>query len=305
VKTAGVSGCFFGLALLVACLAALLVAEPGVAAPPSPSARAAARHASVTENMDCSACHTPDSWKTVSMKADGGGFDHSKTGFPLTGRHGGVACAACHNSERQVTRQCAGCHQDTHQSQLGAACDGCHSAASWFQTNAFARHRQTRLPLTGMHALVDCRDCHQRTSERTWTSVAADCFACHEADYRRPDIHPLHVGIAGDPNTPALSRDCAQCHRAVAWSPAFVQNPLVTGGLALRSGEQHDRVFPLSFGPHRGAECASCHTSPQLPRAVRCTGCHAHEETKLRVSHRRVAAYGQSCLSCHPGGSVR
>ena len=283
------------------------------AAPKEPSplrSSKAARHLSVTEGMDCSACHTPDSWKSLTAASDGAGFDHSTTGFPLTARHREVSCAGCHGGEKQVTRQCVGCHQDAHAGQLGAACDGCHSSASWQSTNAFARHRQTRLPLTGMHALIDCRDCHQRTNDRTWTSVAADCFSCHEAEYRRPDLHPLHVGIAGDPNTPPLSRDCAQCHRAIGWSPAFVSNPLVTGGLAaglaaLRSGDAHDRVFPLSFGPHRGAECAGCHTSPALPRAVRCTGCHAHDEARLRVQHQKVAAFQPNCLSCHPGGRAR
>jgi hypothetical protein len=315
------SSLLLSLGLTLGCALAVLSPRDGVAAPASagatgpvgggPVARGrplqarAARHASVTQGMDCSACHTPASWKSVTASSEGAGFDHSKTGFPLTARHREVPCASCHGAERQVTRQCSGCHQDAHAGQLGAACDGCHSSATWFQTSALARHRQTRLPLTGMHALVDCRDCHQRTSDRTWTTVAADCFSCHEADYRRPDLHPLHVGIPGDPTSPPLSRDCSECHRAIAWSPAFVSNPLVTGGLALRSGEAHDRIFPLSFGPHRGAECSSCHTSPALPRAVRCNGCHAHDEQKLRVQHRQVAAFNPSCLSCHPGGSAR
>jgi hypothetical protein len=302
VKTGSIASSLFALALGLAAVAG--------AAPNAPlRASKAARHLSVTEGMDCSACHTPDSWKSVTAASDGAGFDHSTTGFPLTARHRDVSCAGCHGGGRAITRQCVGCHQDTHAGQLGAACDGCHSSASWSSTNALARHRRTRLPLTGMHALVDCRDCHQRSSDRTWTSVAADCFACHEADYRRPDLHPLHVGSAGDPNTPPLPRDCAQCHRAIAWSPAFVSNRLVTGGLAtagaaLRSGE-HDRVFPLSFGPHRGAECSSCHTSPALPRAVRCSGCHAHDETRLRQQHQKVAGFQPNCLMCHPGGRAR
>lgn len=288
------------LSLLAGCALAL-VAAPGAAAPNGK----AARHRSVTEGMDCSACHTPHTWKSISAASGGAAFDHSKTGFPLTGRHVGVACAGCHGGEREVTRACAGCHEDAHQARLGPSCDECHSATSWFQTNAFARHRRTRLPLTGMHALVDCRDCHQRTSDRTWTAVAADCFACHEADYRRTDIHPLHVGIAGDPTTPPLSRNCAECHRAIAWSPAFVADPLVAGSQALSSPAAHDRLFPLSFGPHRGAECSSCHLSPAMPRAVRCTGCHEHDEAKLRKQHQQVAAFNTSCLSCHPGGSAR
>ncbi len=292
---------FFALTLGVA--AALGFAAPGlgVAAPkPLPAHRG-----SVTEGLDCSACHTPASWKTVGAASGQSGFDHSRTGFPLTQRHVTVPCAGCHRSDQQITRQCSGCHADAHLGELGASCDNCHSAATWYQTEAFARHRQTRLPLTGMHALVECRDCHQRTADRAWTASAADCFACHADDYRRPDIHPLHVGVPGDPEQPPFSRDCAQCHRATGWLPVFVDTGLVSIGLALTSARAHDRLFPLSHGPHRGADCSSCHLSPATPRAVRCNGCHAHAEFKLREQHRDVAAFGAACLVCHPGGSVR
>lgn len=288
---------------LLAAATLLALLDPGLSAA-APTARAHRR--SVTAGLDCSACHTTDGWKSVALTSGQTGFDHSRTGFPLSQRHSSVPCTGCHDSQRQITRQCAGCHQDAHGGQLGAGCDGCHSAATWYQTEAFARHRQTRLPLTGMHALVECRDCHERTSDRTWTTVAADCFACHEADYRRPDIHPLHVGVPGDPMQPPFPRDCAQCHRATGWLPVFVDTSNFGGvALALDSLRAHDRLFPLSHGPHRGADCASCHASLAQPALVRCDGCHAHSQKKLLEQHRRVTAYGQACLTCHPGGSVR
>lgn len=287
------------LALVVAFFLAL--AERGAAAPKR------SRHASITAELDCSACHTTDSWKKLSASAGAGAnFDHSRTGFPLTQRHVLVSCVECHQPERPITRECKGCHEDPHQGQLGSGCDDCHSAASWRVTEAFAQHRKTRLPLTGMHALIECRDCHQRTDEREFTTVPADCYACHADDYRRPDMHPTHVGVPGDPNQPPFPRDCAQCHRASGWSPAFTRNPLVTGvqafGQAL-SASEHDRMFVLSFGPHRGAECRSCHMSAAAPRAVRCNGCHAHDEVRSRQQHERIAGFSMTaCLACHPGG---
>jgi hypothetical protein len=287
------------LALGAAFAAGLGFPESGRAAP-------APRHrSSVTEGLDCGACHTPDGWKGLSSSSGSSGFNHDRTGFPLRQRHANVPCAGCHRSDQTLTRQCAGCHRDAHGGQLGAACDGCHSAASWYQTAAFARHRQTRLPLTGMHALTDCRDCHQRTSERTWTTSSAECYSCHAADYQRPDIHPLHVGVPGDAQQPPFPRDCSQCHRPSGWLPAFVRGDLASGVLALSSAAEHDRLFPLSYGPHRGAECASCHVSPAAPQSLRCTGCHAHDDVKLRQQHRQVAAFGAACLSCHPGGRAR
>lgn len=294
----------WGLCAMLVLAAALALFNPRLSS--AAPAKLPAHRSAVTAGLDCSACHTTKSWKGVSAASGQTGFDHSRTGFPLTQRHNGVPCAGCHDSRRPITRQCAGCHQDAHAGQLGAGCDGCHSATSWFQTEAFARHRQTRLPLTGMHALVECRDCHERTTDRAWTSVAADCFACHEADYRRPDLHPLHVGVPGDPAQPPLSRDCAQCHRATGWLPVFVDTTALGGAaLALASARAHDRLFPLSHGPHRGASCDTCHTSLSLPQAVRCDGCHAHAEKKLLEQHRQVTAFSSACLVCHPGGSVR
>jgi hypothetical protein len=261
--------------------------------------------ASITQQLDCKACHTAAGWKTISGSAGDSGFDHARTGFPLSGRHRGAACSDCHNSTQAVTRECSGCHEDAHQAQLGAACDHCHSANSWLQTDAIARHRQTRLPLTGMHALTDCQDCHLHTSERQWSSPPADCFACHAADYRRPDVHPLHSGTPGDP-TSALPRDCSICHRPNAWIPAFVPSgTLASAGLALEIATSHDRVFPLSFGRHRGLDCGACHVSGASPRAVRCNGCHAHNEITLQRQHEKVPGFGSSCLGCHPAGTVR
>jgi hypothetical protein len=292
---------WLSLSLVLGALLALI--EPALSAA-APTQRLMHR-ASVTAGLDCSACHSTDGWKQVAMSGQSG-FDHSRTGFPLTQRHNGAPCTTCHNAERPLTRQCAGCHQDAHGGQLGAGCDGCHSAGGWFQTESFARHRQTRLPLTGMHALVECRDCHERTTDRTWTTVAADCFACHEADYRRPDIHPLHVGVAGDPSQPPFPRDCAQCHRATGWLPVFVDISALGGAaMALTSTRAHDRLFPVTHGPHRGADCSSCHALPAQPRVVRCDGCHAHSEKTLREQHSGVMAFGGACLTCHLGGSVR
>jgi hypothetical protein len=299
-----------GFAVAVLLISALLAifSDAGVAAPGAPAHRP-----SVTSQLDCSACHTSDSWKITSAVSGDAAFDHSRTGFPLTQRHRAVSCGQCHRADRQVTRQCVGCHQDPHQGRLGASCDGCHSAASWLQPGVFERHRQTRLPLTGMHALTECRDCHQRTSERTWTTSPAECFSCHAADYRRVDIHPPHVGVAGDPDSPPFPRDCSQCHRATGWVPAFVEAATIgdgfaslgSGRFALQSYRSHDRVFPLSSGPHRGAPCGSCHTSRAAPRAVRCNGCHAHSDIALKAQHREVLGFGAACLVCHPGGSAR
>lgn len=285
---------WLALAMVLGAFAAL--AEPGAKAP-SPHST------SITKGLDCSACHTTGGWDLIGGTPSGeSGFDHSRTGFPLTGRHRGAACTECHTGARKVTRDCAGCHEDSHRQRLGRACDSCHSASGWRQVRAIERHRRTRLPLTGMHALADCSECHRKAAEKQWSGVPADCYACHAKDYRRPDVHPVHTGTAGSSPFP---RDCAQCHRATGWVPAVVSSKAFAVTQAAMSRRAHDARFLISAGKHRAASCASCHVSLDRPSFVRCDGCHAHGPTRVKRQHRRVAGSLRSCLGCHPGGARR
>lgn len=289
------------------CWAARGGAEPGG------SSASSARHRSITENIDCSSCHSTQGWSRLNDQPGGDRFDHARTGFPLTGQHAHVACTGCHLGDRKMSRECASCHTDPHQRQLGQQCDSCHSSQSWNNVRAFEIHQNSRLPLTGMHALADCSECHRRASERQWGGVPADCYACHARDYRRKDIHPLHVGGAGTPPSAPFPRDCAQCHRATGWQPAFIPAGGLTiaaagsGLLAEQAPASHDLAFPISFGPHRGLPCGDCHRSDTIARAVRCTGCHSHDPLVLRAQHKTSKQQPRdgTCLSCHPGGAAR
>jgi len=298
--------------VLLVC-ALLVAAVSAVAGPkPAPSASARSPHRpAVTENLDCSSCHSQSSWKMSDSVAPGqGGFDHSRTGFPLTGRHAAAGCVDCHRADRPITRECVGCHADAHQRQLGQACDRCHSASSWSSVSGIRLHRSTRLPLSGMHVLAACSECHVRTSENTWRGVPSDCYACHAGDYNRDDIHPLHRGVPGDASKLALPKNCAGCHRTTSWRPAFApanfQFRSTAQSLTQGLGRfEHDPIFPLSFGKHRHVPCADCHLSEESRRLVLCTGCHAHDAARIAVQHRGLGPVGTGCLQCHPGGARR
>jgi hypothetical protein len=260
-------------------------------------------HGSITEGMDCGACHSAEGWKLAA--GAGGGFDHARTGFPLIGGHRAVGCAGCHDGQKDPPRLCAGCHAaaDPHARRLGDACEECHRPTAWNDTAVLERHRRTHLPLTGAHAVIDCTNCHAVATERTWSNVPWDCYACHARDYHRQDIHPLHDGAN------AFSHTCSQCHRTVTWGqavipPAFVQGPARLGLAA----PQHDVRFALSYGKHRGLPCAGCHVAvDRQPRLVACTGCHAHDVASLPRQHhgRAVDAAPAGCLACHPAGARR
>lgn len=274
----------------------------------SPVAATPRGHGSITDELDCSACHTAAGWKSLTEEVSGGGFDHDQTGFPLRGQHAFNTCTQCHSAERTLTRRCNGCHEDAHQGRLSADCSQCHNSQTWLRTDAIERHRLTRLPLSGMHAVADCVDCHRRGGDRAWSSVPADCFACHIDDYRRPGVHPVHDGSTGQP---LFDRNCASCHRATGWAPAIVpigrfESALTVSPLT-RDTLTHDLRFPIGFGPHRVATCGDCHRNAEAGGALQCVGCHAHSKGRLLAQHKRgpVPTQARACLSCHPGGAVR
>jgi hypothetical protein len=279
------------------------VAIAGIAASPAGS-DPTEPHGGLTESMDCSACHTADGWK-LSSAAGSSGFDHDRTGFALRGAHVQTTCTGCHTGQRQVATTCEGCHRDPHASRMDGTCAECHRATSWIDTAALDLHRRTRMPLTGRHAVLDCTACHVRQSERTWTDLPTDCYACHRADYHRNDVHPDHDGDPADPTRAPFPRDCGRCHRTASWQGAVI-DPMTIGSGMFRTERvrAHDAVFVLSTGAHRGAECATCHADRRRQRAVRCDGCHT--STAIRSQHRRpVSRATTACLRCHPRGMRR
>ena len=137
----------------------------------------------------CQDCHTTSAWTVIAS------FDHARTGFPLTGAHGRVACAGCHTPPasqggprvfRGLPTACASCHADPHRGQFdGQTCASCHDTAS-FHVAAFD-HSQTRFPLTGAHVRVACAACHHTehapdgTPFTRFKPLGTSCKDCHRA----------------------------------------------------------------------------------------------------------------------------
>ena len=289
-------------ALVIGALAALAGVLASVVVPTAPVR--GSNHGRATEGMDCGVCHTPAGWKMPEGLRSARGFDHDRTGFPLRAGHRAAACTDCHDGKGSVRRACDSCHVDAHGGKNGKRCDRCHAASSFTNVDAFSIHSHTRLPLSGMHVLVDCADCHRRSAGDRYGSTPSQCFACHEQDYKRPGLHPVHDGSRGDL---PFSRECQSCHRTDAFAPAVVDASrfvaVSTPGLALEA-RAHDRVFVLTRGPHRVAPCAACHVTPSQPRVTRCTSCHGGPQ--LAAQHPSTGAPAEgSCLGCHAGGSAR
>lgn len=139
---------------------------------------------------NCAACHINDAWTSVT-------FDHSKTNWPLTGAHEAVSCRACHfenvaqsNSFSQnfinLDTKCASCHDNVHGDTFAVSgvtdCTRCHVTNSWLPEKF--NHNDTRFPLKGKHAQIDCRACHEVSNNNGETTVVyklnkLDCIDCH------------------------------------------------------------------------------------------------------------------------------
>jgi hypothetical protein len=138
---------------------------------------------------NCTTCHTNEKWSMVH-------FDHSATGYILSGSHAQVGCRLCHfrqDNTGKVTQQfagltqsCADCHVDVHLKQFenkGATdCSRCHASGIW-KIKEFD-HNKTAYKLDGQHAKVSCAGCHKNKTEGQTTYVLykikeAKCESCH------------------------------------------------------------------------------------------------------------------------------
>ncbi len=94
------------------------LSSPASSSSAAPSSPESSR--SFTDSMSCSACHSTTSWQAKGASGDKQRFDHSKTGFPLTGQHVSTPCVGCHNATRAIKRACASCHEDVTRPPAGS-----------------------------------------------------------------------------------------------------------------------------------------------------------------------------------------
>jgi hypothetical protein len=168
----------------------------------------------------CSTCHDTVAW------ADGQ-FNHSTTGWPLTGAHqmppapgsAITACTNCHvNNNYSLTAAntaCYGCHQsDWNSTQtLGGlipnhlaagfptTCDTCHTTTSWL--NATFDHTYFPIP----HHSSVCNDCHQVSTDYS----SFTCINCHTTTaHQQVPTTNQHNGVANFVYGPTT---CYNCHK--------------------------------------------------------------------------------------------
>jgi hypothetical protein len=208
---------------------------------------------------DCASCHEDTIWRRVK-------FDHDRTAFPLKDKHAQVPCVGCHfgNRYKGTPKQCVSCHapDDIHRGERGPRCGDCHATTGW-KTAKFDHAKETGFALEGVHARIDCQDCHRTGNFKE--KVPKDCFGCHQGQ----DSHAGRFGT-----------DCAQCHGNEKWKPAPFDHA-------------RDGHWELA-GRHIKVECHACHTAPVASQKLShdCISCH-------RASDVHEGKLGQQCDQCH------
>jgi hypothetical protein len=234
-----------------------------------------------TLSSDCKSCHTNESFKPAP------GFNHSKTKFPLIGKHQSATCESCHKTEilngKKFRRfsgveftNCTNCHEDVHKNKFGSDCRKCHSEFSFHEVKSLGNfdHEKTDYPLRGSHRVVDCKKCH--TKNLTSALKYSYCSDCH-IDYHEKQF----VKYGASP-------DCAVCHTVDKFTPS------------LYSIEKHTKSsFPLE-GAHKATPCFSCHKKNEKWSfqniGKQCIDCHENIH-KNYLDDKYIP--GGNCKSCH------
>ena len=265
----------------------------------------------------CGVCHTPKGWGFAI-------FDHSSTGFILTGGHDDLECLNCHQDETYQGNDpaCISCHasDEPHNGLFGIECAACHTVSRWSEiifthSGAYAQDCNTchLVDLPANHFPGICSACHSTNAWKPATfdhavAGATDCISCHNGD--KPRNH--------------YTAQCSACHNTGGWLPASFDHRAAgaTDCISCHSGNRPNNHFsgqcsqchstnawkPASFKHsfplnHGGAneQCQLCHNNSNYS-SYTCYGCHEHNQSKIQEKHKEVNNFNNNCIRCHPGG---
>ncbi len=271
--------------------------DQGNLAPPSKGDRCVSCHAPVHEanfGKRCESCHQSIRW--LGLPDSIGRRAHSRTAYPLEGRHEKVACGSCHDKSLPTQKRfreldfdgCADCHSDPHQGQFqdrqAGECGPCHDTQGFAPTLfGVDLHATTEFSLEGGHEAAPCGSCHTETAiprargRLGWQIAERACASCHENPH-------------GDQFTTEMAQGgCGHCHTTAAWDVPNIA---------------HD-TWPLT-GAHQKARCDQCHTPTEEDRRAgtgvsyreaprECEGCHVD----VHFGQFRLSEPVLLCQQCH------
>jgi hypothetical protein len=229
-------------------------------------------------------CHSTSAWQPAN-------FDHSKSGFPLTGAHTVPprACTDCHvnNNYNLTATTCVSCHLKDFNSannpnhvsgNFPQTCEVCHSTSAWQPANF--DHSKSGFPLTGAHTVPPraCTDCHINNNYNLTTTT---CVSCHQTDYNNA-LTPVNHPQAHFPTT------CETCHDTIVWTDGKF-NHSATGWALTGSHTVPPRA------------CIDCHVSNNYNlSSTACIACHQNDYNSAKTPVDHIAAkFPTTCETCH------
>jgi len=245
----------------------------------------------------CKNCHNTAGWRDVTA----GKFDHSRTRFPLLGRHVGISCDKCHRAGAKKAplphERCSDCHEDVHRGQFaaraGGACESCHTVDGFVpSTFTAADHATTRFALSGAHRTQPCAACHPLPRNgggaeyRVFKIEDSGCDACHR------DVHRGQFAARA-------GGGCESCHTVERFAPAMF------------TVADHAKTRFVLEGAHLAQPCVACHpvssdSSGAKQRVfkiedTRCESCH----TDIHFGQFSRSRPAKDCAACHSAAAWR
>ena len=249
--------------------------------------------------MDCKACHNADGWEIAMdswnfeddpkielsqatgwpLGVDTAKFNHYNTLFPLNGQHQGVDCRECHENLvfEEASTDCISCHVDLHRNTVGSDCARCHTEENWLVDNITELHQENGFPLLGVHAQINCIECHESETGLEFNRIGNECISCHLEDFNAT-TDPNHIASG-------FSLECTDCHliEGFDWSSEFIN---------------HD-FFPLVKG-HDISDCNACHTNGDFKNTpTDCVACHQEDFNNAQVPNHIASDFSTNCVECH------
>ena len=276
-------------------------------------------HKDVHENKfgnDCRKCHSEESFHQIAGVKT---FDHSKTDYPLIGKHQSVDCKKCHKGPSYTTHmkfaRCADCHTDYHKGQFSknaaaADCKDCHSENGFAGTSfSFERHNKSNFKLEGAHVATPCLSCHKKEKDWQFGEMDKRCVACHE------NIHKNHIKEKFIPEG-----RCENCHLTDNWTKVTFDHKTTSFELKGKHVERSCRdchfkkdkedQIAQKFSELTG-QCEECHTDIHQKQfgtngVTDCTTCHGVENWKAEKFNHDLTRFkldgghkGVECKKCH------
>jgi hypothetical protein len=219
----------------------------------------------------CDTCHPPGHVLRGMLLAAWLEPHGRYSGIAFDGKHLEQPCTKCHpNAQmagRTPHRNCTDCHRPFHPVTADTAkCASCHFAGHPWK-EAKVDHRRFGFALLGKHQSIDCRKCHGKGTQLTYTQ--GGCVNCHEH-------RGVHKGQFAD-------KPCSGCH--------------VEGGTRTRAFTHNkDTRFPLvgfHAEPKVRSKCTNCHQNEiYRTNKLACVDCHKDKD-------KHKGQLGSDCSQCH------